>query len=383
MKSVRELLKEKPFCDRLIVAGKEEYNKYFDGESFTVVCDEKSRDRALKIKARSSGAESVIELSLSVGEYEKDLFLKEKNLLIVGDGELIKRVRSNTKTGVNRLIALLIDISIAECFKNEETVFGKDGKRREDLCELYKVLFDPKISFYSSRAYFAEAFSECAAAPAVVCEDELKRIAGLKGDKAVEYLYGATEHLLKANAENLFTSIVCAQIYLAKYYSERESMNGDLSSVAAILKKLGGENVSEAYFASAKAIVSVYRILTGNHLKNADVLPLYDERLNSINELFNGSELSFFSEYEPFSDEESVGVMEKLSNDPRALSATEEAAFQLAEFDRLYPLTYNGKKRRENYSERSLRFCVERGAYLSEGILKYYGDNGVLRALSE
>ena len=41
MKSVRELLKEKPFCDRLIVAGKEEYNEYFDGESFTVVCDEK------------------------------------------------------------------------------------------------------------------------------------------------------------------------------------------------------------------------------------------------------------------------------------------------------------------------------------------------------
>lgn len=383
MIDIKSLLKEKPFSDRLkIASGKGA--RFFDGDLFTVVCDEKSRALAMKIKAQAENAQKIVELSPRFISDKNFTFTGEKNVLIIGDKDLVKKVRLTCKNGDNRLIALLFDLSIAECFKNGITAFNKEGAEDIELCRLYEIYFDPDLSYRSSRAYFAEAFCECAAAAALLAERRLFGILGEKGESGVDLIEGAIDFLRGARADNLFSSIVSAQLCLAKFYSLSEIIKSDLFSVAGILGKLDSTvGFGEALFASAKAIVSAYKILIGNDLKNADVYPRYDKRLQSINELFGASPSAYFRDFAPYPESVCLKAIATLSRDPRAIKAVDDALNDIAVFDKIYYLTYNGKKRRADYSEKAMRFCLTRGAYLSDGILKYYNDFGILEPLAD
>ena len=375
------LLKEKPFSDRLkIVNGR--YPDFFDGEIFTVVCDEKSRATALKIKAQNANAKKIVELSPDFRFDKSESFSGEKNVLIIGEKDLVKKVRLALKSGDNRLIALLCDLSIAECFKKSVIIHDRSGEKKRDLCELNGIVFDLDLSFRSSRANYAEAFCECAAAAAIVAEKRLLDILSDKNGASADILKEAIGFLRGAKAENLFSSIVSAQLCLSKYYSECDENKNDLDSVAGVLKKLDPTSgCGEALFASAKAIISVYKIIIGNDLKNADVIADPDGKLESISELFGADGLSYFSGYEPFPEEVCLNAIGSLSLDPRAVKIVDEAVSDISALEKIYSLTYNGRKRRADYSENAMRFCVSRGAYLSEGILKYYNDFGILEAL--
>ena len=384
MTDIKSLLKTEPFATRLIFVGGDATD-YFDGEIFTVVCDEKSRQYAFAIKARNENAAEIIEIDPIKADELNGVFKKDKNVLAVGDKELINCVRLSCNNADNRLIAQLFDLSIAKCFKVKERVFGRNGVSYQKLFEPEKVIVDLKRLFNVNRAYYAEAFCECASIAALVAEKKLLNLIDEKADGNIEVLEDALNFVLGAKAENLFSSIICSEILLAKAFYECGELSGsDLFSVGEVLSgqnSLSGRG--EATFASAKALVDLYGIATSRNLSNCETLPQYDKRLAEINELFGGEPSAFFSTFSPFPEKVCHDALKKIHEDESAARIVAKAKADLDALDDIYSLCYGGRKRRADFSEGEIKFSLLHGGYLTKGFLKYLSDSGVTEALSD
>ena len=384
MISVKELIEGEPFKNRLRFLKISEAANVFGGQPFTVVCSEKSRVGAVRIKDAANGRAKIVEIASNFPAYKKSPLLKGENLLAIGGRELLSTLRKICKKGDNRLIALLLDFSIADAFKKTELTITKDGAAEKELCPLEEVIVDLKYLINASRALFADAFFECAAISLFKLDSLLLSVAEKSSPPSTIYENAVAELLKNCNENNLFSSLICAEIILAKFFYEGGGLiSNGLFMVANALKKIeGAASYPECLYASAKALVSLYLISTERDLSNSEIMPDYVKRLQGLVDLYGGGPDDFFKDYIPLSEAVIHSALSGVASSKEAKAAALAAKLDLNKTERVSALTYSGKKKMASFSKADVCFAIKHGGYLSGGFLKYLSDAGITEAIS-
>lgn len=383
MINVKKLLEESPFKNKLRLSGVSEAANAFHKEPFIIVCDEKSRPVAVKIKESAGLRSNILEISTNRSDNSMRPFKKGENLLIVGGKDLVSAIRRTCKCGDNRLIAVLLDFSIAESFKNIDRVIKKEGAIKIELCPLEEVIVDLKYLFNSSRASYADAFFECAAISALKLDAQLFSLAEKKAPPSTEYEDGIIGLLKNCKENNLFSSLVCAEIILAKLYADREDIfSNGLYSVANVLKKtVASASFAECAYAASKALLSLYSTVSKVDMSNSDIMPDYVKRIQGLCDLYGDGEGNFFIGYSPYTEEAIHQALSEIASSELAKEAISSSKSDISKLEKISALCYGGKKKRADFTRPQISFAIAHGGFLSQGFLKYVCDAGITEAL--
>ena len=382
MVSVKELVSNYPFKDRLRFCGEKDVSLCFNKGKAFIVCEPSFRGYAKKLKDASDNADvSIIEAS---DERSIENLSSVSGVTVVSllGKRLLNVLRKECVLGDNRLIAVLIDLSIASVFKTEEYFFQKRGLVLEKLTLPDKVLIDLNGQYVLKRSSIADGLCECAKLTSFLSE---ARICGKEVGDAEKQAKRIIDLISSAKNENLVSTVIKAELLAAKLYCEHPKAAFCPAYFVGKILNRGRFGVSEeeAEYAAAKAVAAFYSICLKAPVYDALVAPDHYSKLQKLSALLGGDELAYFDEFSPCDEKTVHDSLKKIVQAEDPLKTIDDALKTFGKLDKVYSLAYGGRKKRADFSAREIAFAISEGAYLSGGFLKLLCDGGVTGALYE
>ena len=385
MTDSRSLLSLPPFSERLAICAAKDAAAYFRFQD-AIFCRSEDLGAYKKIKELGGAGEKTVCYECPKTAFNSPLIVPfdKKKIAAIMPGENVRHLSKSIKSGDNELIALLTDYDLSSVFAERDVELGVFGKTITSRRLPEKVFVALDMPHSTKRGLFADAFCSAASAIIALAELRLGALIGFGADKELdERLCDIISRLISAKVGEETDAVFHAQALYAKLvYDRPEVFCGDARVAAKILKKSGvSASLAECEYSAAKALLKIYSIVCESLSANNVLFPKTCERLDRLTALFGAEEDAFTKDFRVFDEPAVYKAMSALCGGASAKKICRDLSERVAMLDGVYARIYGGRKKRATVSERTMAQAIGACGLLSEGVLKFLSDGGVLDLL--